>query len=192
MNNTNLIEKYNIALSELSSLNESEKKIFESLKNQFEIKQTLSDKQNDLLTKILKREFNISNIEYTKYNLYKEYFYRADYNGDYLKDSKYIILEDESDVILNEEIQNLHARQYNYIDYEKRYEFDSIIAIPSCIKNIHRYLPYSHHFEKLIMKLPRARSLKSKYNIVKAIKTILNEEYNQNTINNVLKYKHWY
>lgn len=191
MQNTNLIERNNITLSELSSLNESEKKIFESLKTQFEIKQTLSDKQNDLLTKILKREFNISNIEYTKYNLYKEYFYRADYHGDYLKDSKYTILENESEEVLNEEIQDLHARQYNYVSYEKRYEFDSIIAIPNCIKNIHRYLQYRLDFEKLIVKLQRARSAGSKYNIIRALKTILSEEYDQSLIDNVLRYKHW-
>ena len=191
MQNTNLIERNNITLSELSSLNESEKKIFESLKTQFEIKQTLSDKQNDLLTKILKREFNISNIEYTKYNLYKEYFYRADYNGDYLKDSKYTILENESEEVLNEEIQDLHARQYDYVSYEKRYKFDSIIAIPNCIKNIHRYLLYRQDFEKLIVKLQRARSAGSKYNIIRAIKTILSEEYDQSLIDNVLRYRHW-
>ena len=50
----NFIEKYNITLQEINDLNESEKKIFESLKTYFEKANSLTEKQSDLLVKILR------------------------------------------------------------------------------------------------------------------------------------------
>ena len=41
------------------------------------------------------------------------------------------------------------------------------------------------------MKLKRARSSESKYKIIKAIKTILSEEYNEDLISAVLDRKYW-
>ena len=177
-----LIETHNITLQEINSMNEYERKVFESISTQFQSKQTLTEKQNDLLTKILKREFNISNIKYTKMFLYKEYFYRVDHHGDYLKDSRYKLSPVE---LKQEEIQNLHARQYNYIDYENKYQFEKMVAVPESIEQLNNYTKYMYKFEKLIMKLPRARSIQSKYNIIKAIKTILSEEYDDNLIENI-------
>lgn len=189
-----IISQYNITLKELSSLNDSEKSILESLNSQLQSKDKLSEKQNDLLTKILNREFNytdISNIEYSKHNLYIENYYEADYNGDYLLKRKYVLLQDESPEIINEKIQNLIARQYNHLDYTNKYTYESKIAIPTCIKNTQKYLEFQKDFEKLITKFPRARTSNSKYNIVKAIKTILSEEYNTTLIDNILRYKNW-
>jgi hypothetical protein len=60
------------------------------------------------------------------------------------------------------------------------------------IKNLNEYANYfMKDFEKLIMKLPRARTSNSKYNIVKAIKTILTEEYDISKVDKVLRYKHF-
>lgn len=117
----NLIETHNITLQEINSLNDSERKIFESLIVQFNTKHQLSDKQNDLLTKIIKREFDISNIKYTKMYLYKSYFYRTDYHGDYLKDSEYVLSPIE---LHQEQITDLHAAQYNYSATVDKYQFE--------------------------------------------------------------------
>lgn len=186
-NQMNLIETQNITLQEINALNETERKIFDSLCTQFLTKQTLSEKQNDLLTKILKREFDISNIEYNKMFLYKKYFYRTDYHGDYLKDSEYIISPVE---LAQEEITDLHAAQYNYSATVDKYKFDKMVAVPANIKQLNNYANYyMFKFEKLMMKLPRARSMNSKYKIIRAIKTILSEEYDDSLISDVLDRK---
>ena len=183
----NLIETQNITLQEINSLNGSERKIFESLCSQFLLKQTLSDKQNDLLTKILKREFDVSNIEYIKCFLYKQYFYRTDYHGDYLLDSEYVLSPVELE---QEQITNRIAMQYNYSDATDKYKFEKMVAVPSNIKQLNNYANYyMHKFEKLMMKLPRARSINSKYKIIRAIKTILSEEYNDSLISDILDRK---
>lgn len=183
-----LIETHNITLQEINSLNESERKIFDSLCVQFLSKQTLSDKQNDLLTKIMKREFDISNIEYSKMYLYKSYFYRMDYHGDYLLDSEYVL----SPVKLEQEqITNKIAMQYNYSDTTDKYQFEKMVAVPKSIKGLNNYANYyMFKFEKLMMKLPRARSINSKYKIIRAIKTILSEEYADSLISDVLDRKY--
>ena len=182
-----LIETRNITLREINSLNESERKIFDSLCAQFLSKQTLSDKQNDLLTKIMKREFDISNIEYTKMHLYKSYYYRTDYHGDYLLDSEYVLSPVE---LKQEQITNRIAMQYNYSDTIDKYQFEKMVAVPTSIKMLNNYANYyMFKFEKLMMKLPRARSANSKYKIIKAIKTILSEEYNDSLISDVLERK---
>lgn len=184
-----LIETHNITLQEINSLNDSERKIFESLIVQFNNKQQLSDKQNDLLTKILKREFDISNVKYTKMFLYKSYFYRTDYHGDYLKDSEYVISPVE---LKQEQITDLHAMQYNYSAMVDRYQFEKMVAVPTTIKRLNNYANYyMGKFEKLMMKLPRTRTMNSKYKIIKAIKTILSEEYDDSLIQDVLDRKYW-
>ncbi len=185
----NLIETQNITLREINNLTESERKIFESLCSQFLSKQQLSEKQNDLLTRILKREFDISNINYTKMYLYKSYFYRTDYHGDYLKDSEYIISPVELE---QEQITDSYAMQYNYSATVDKYQFEKIVAVPSSIQQLNNYARYyMSKFEKLMMKLPRARTMESKYKIIKAIKTILSEEYNDSLIQDVLDRKYW-
>lgn len=188
-NQMNLIETQNITIQEINSLNESEREIFDSLCTQFLTKQTLSEKQNDLLTKILKREFDISNIEYSKMYLYKSYFYRTDYHGDYLQDSEYVLSPIELE---QEEITDLHAAQYNYSTTVDKYKFEKMVAVPSSIKGLNNYANYyMFKFEKLMMKLPRARSINSKYKIIRAIKTILSEEYDDSLIQDVLDRKYW-
>lgn len=183
----NLIETHNITLQEINSLNDSERKIFESLCSQYLTKQTLSDKQNDLLTKIIKREFDISNISYNKMYLYKSYFYRTDYHGDYLLDSEYVLSPVELE---QEQITNQIAMQYNYSDTIDKYQFEKIVAVPTSIKQLNNYANYyMFKFEKLMMKLPRARSMNSKYRIIRAIKTILSEEYSDSLIRDVLERK---
>ena len=183
----NLIETQNITLQEINTLNESERKIFDSLCAQYSTKQTLSDKQNDLLTKILKREIDISNISYNKMYLYKKYFYRTDYHGDYLLDSEYVLSPVE---LAQEEITDLHAAQYNYSATTDKYQFEKMVAVPSSIKGLNNYANYyMFKFEKLMMKLPRARSINSKYKIIRAIKTILSEEYSDSLISDVLDRK---
>lgn len=185
-----LIEAWNISLNELNSLNDSELKILNSLREQYSLKSTLSQKQNDLLTKILKREFDLQDIKYNKMFLYRSYFYRTDYHGDYLQDSEYVLSPVELE---QEEIKNLHAEQYNYIEYVDKYKFEKMVAIPENIKQLNNYANYyMFKFEKLMMKLPRARSIQSKYNIVKAIRTILSEEYDNNLIENVLGNRRFY
>lgn len=184
-----LIETHNITLQEINSLNESERKIFDSLCAQFLPKQMLSDKQNDLLTKIIKREFDVSNIQYKKCFLYKEYFYRPDWRGDMLRDSRYVLSPVELE---QEQIIDAISEQYNSKSFEDKYHFEKMVAVPTTIKELNNYANYyMFKFEKLMMKLPRARSINSKYKIIRAIKTILSEEYNDSLISDVLDRKHW-
>lgn len=175
----NFIEKYNITLQEINSLNIYEKKIFESLKIYFEKANSLTEKQSDLLVKILKRNFDFSDINYKKYNLYKEYCFRADYNSDYLKDSEYIISEN---VNLDEKIQDRIAAQYNYNQQVNKYEFVREINVPEQITNLKTFSRYFDRFDILIKKLDKARTSNSKYKIIKALKSILTEEYNSDII----------
>lgn len=175
----NFIEKYNITLQEINSLGEYEKKIFESLKTYFEKVNLLTEKQSDLLVKILKRNFDFSNINYKKYNLYREYYFRADYHGDYLEDSEYIIAEN---VDLNEKIQDRRAAQYNYSQQINKYKFIREINVPEQISNLKAFSKYFERFEILTKKLDKARTINSKYKIIKALKSILNEEYNYDVI----------
>jgi hypothetical protein len=185
-----LIETQNITLREISNLTDSERKLFESFNNQFKLKQQLSEKQNILLTKILKREFNISGTPYKEMFLYKEYFYSLDYNDDFLQDYRYIISAVELDV--NETIKNKIAEQYRYGDYIKRFEFEKMVEVPASIKQLNNYANYyMFKYEKLIMKLKRARTIESKYKIIKAINTILSEEYADSLIQDVLERKYW-
>ena len=185
----NLIESHNITLREISNLTESERKLFESLNAQFNVKQQLSEKQNDLLIKILKREFDISNITYIKMFLYKEYFYRPDWRGDMMRDSKYILSPVELE---QEQIIDAISEQYNCKSYDDKFEFEKMVAVPASIQQLHNYANYYMlKFEKLMMKLPRARTMNSKYKIIKAIKTILSEEYQDSLIQEVLDRKYW-
>ena len=192
MNTKTLAEYKNTTLQELNRLSESERRIFDSLSSQFQSKQYITEKQNDLLTKILKRDFDLSNIDTIKYNkmfLYKSYFYRTDYNGDYLQDSEYVLSPVELE---QEQISNLVASQYNYYCTVDKYQFEKMVAVPESIKGLNNYARYyMFKYEKLIMKLKRARSSESKYKIIKAIKTILSEEYNEDLISAVLDRKYW-
>ena len=192
MNTKTLAEYKNITLQELNILSESERRIFDSLSSQFQSKQYITEKQNDLLTKILKRDFDLSNIDTIKYNkmfLYKSYFYRTDYNGDYLQDSEYVLSPVELE---QEQISNLVASQYNYSSTVDKYQFEKMVAVPESIKGLNNYARYyMSKYEKLIMKLKRARSSESKYKIIKAINTILSEEYNEDLISDVLDRKYW-
>lgn len=186
----NLIETHNITLREISNLNEAERNIFNSLAAQFDAKQQLSEKQNDLLTKILKREFDILDITHKTMFLYKEYYYRRDNNDDFLQDARYVISPTELDT--NEIIKNKIAEQYNYADWIKRFEFEKMVAVPASIQQLNNYANYyMFKFEKLMMKLPRARTMNSKYKIIRAIKTILSEEYQDSLIQEVLDRKYW-
>ncbi len=184
-----LIESLNITLQELNLMNESERKIFESISLRFLTKQTLTEKQNDLLTKLLKREFDISNIEHTKMFLYRSYFYRPDWRGDYIRDTRYVLSPVELE---QEQIIDAISEQYNYKAYTNKYEFEKMVAVPVSIQQLNNYANYyMFKYEKLMMKLPRARSIESKYKIIKAIKTILSEEYNDSLIQDVLDRKYW-
>lgn len=169
----NLIENQNITLEELSSLNEYSKKVLSSLEKYFLKEQKLTDAQHDLLNSILKREFNLKEIEFTKCFLYKEKYYRADYHGDYLCDWNNKLSYNE---IPQEQIQDLHARQYNYEAYEDKYVFDGMVAVPNQITNLNYYVDYYKDFEKLYSKLSRAKTAFSKYKIIKTLKAILNQE----------------
>ena len=187
-----LAENKNITLQELNNLSESERRIFDSLNSQFQSKQYITEKQNDLLTKILKRNFDSSNIDSIKYNkmfLYKSYFYRTDHHGDYLQDSEYVLSPIELE---QEQISNLVASQYNYSSTVDKYQFEKMVAVPESIKGLNNYARYyMSKYEKLIMKLKRARSSESKYKIIKAIKTILSEEYDEELISDVFDRKYW-
>ena len=169
----NLIEAYSITLEELNSLNEYEQNTLKSFEKYFIVAGILTKAQNLLLTKILKREFNLNDIKFTKCFLYKEKFYRADYHGDYLCDWNNKLSYNE---IPQEQIQDLHARQYNYEAYEDKYVFDGMVAVPNQITNLNYYVDYYKDFEKLYSKLSRAKTAFSKYKIIKTLKAILNQE----------------
>lgn len=183
-----IIEDYSITLEELNSLNDWENDVLKSLNKQLVERTTLSDSQNDLLTRILKREFNINNIEYKDVNLYIENFYRVDYHGDYLQDRRYkasLELLDE-----NEQIDDLHASQYNYSCTVNRYKFDRVIKVPVCIKELDNYVNYyMNYYEKLILKVQRAKSTNSKYKMVKALKSILNNNPDDKLLDYIFNYK---
>lgn len=183
-----IIKDYSITLEELNSLNDWENDVLKSLNKQLVGRTTLSDRQNDLLTKILKREFNINNIEYKDVNLYIENFYRVDHHGDYLQDRRYkasLELLDE-----NDQITDLHAGQYNYSYTVNRYKFDRVIKVPINITNLDNYVnDYMHYFEKLILKVKRAKSVNSKYKMVKALKSILNNNPDDKLLDYIFNYK---
>lgn len=105
-----------------------------------------------------------------------------------MRDSRYVLSSVE---LVQEQIIDAISEQYNSKSFEDKYQFEKMVAVPTTIKQLNNYANYyMFKFEKLMMKLPRARSINSKYKIIRAIKTILSEEYADSLISDVLDRKH--
>lgn len=184
-------EKYKITLSEIDNLNLYELNIFNSIKKFYELNNKISDKQEDLLYNILKREilfkFNTKEVQ-----MYRENFYRTDYHGDYLLDDYLFLKETKmSSEELSEQITNKIAMQYNSSGLTQKYEFVKTIEIPENVKNLKEFMNFYNDYLILLEKIQKARKLSSKNKYTKAVKSIVNEEYNYDLIKETLNFKHW-
>jgi hypothetical protein len=168
-------------------MNESEKKLLQSFETYFNKNNTLSEKQEDLLIKILKRRL-ILNIEYITVNDYTENYFKCDHHGDYLQSYLRIF----SKTSLNGSIKDLHAEQYGTATYIDKYKYNGKVKIPNTIKNLSTFSKYYYNdFKELVRRFNSARTENSKFKIYKAIKSILNETYDDSLINDILRFKHW-
>lgn len=184
-------EKYQITLKEIDNLNIYELNIYNSIKKFYELNDKISEKQEDLLYNILKREILLTVKTKTVY-MYNENFYRLDYHGDYLLDDLPLLRETEmSSEELSEQITNKIAMQYNTSGLTDKYKFVKTIEIPESIKNLREFLTFYNDYETLLKKFKNARKNTSRNKYIKALKSIITEEYNYNLIKDTIKFKHW-
>lgn len=184
-------EKYQITLKEIDSLNTYELNIYNSIKKFYELNDKISEKQEDLLYNILKREILLTFKTKTVY-MYNENFYRLDYHGDYLLDDLPLLRETEmSSEELSEKITNKIAMQYNSSGLTNKYKFVKTIEIPESIKNLREFLAFYNDYETLLNKFKNARKNTSRNKYIKALKSIITEEYNYDLIKDTIKFKHW-
>lgn len=184
-------EKYQITLKEIDNLNIYELNIYNSIKKFYELNDKISEKQEDLLYNILKREILLTFKTKTVY-MYNENFYRLDYHGDYLLDDLPLLRETEmSSEELSEQITNKIAMQYNSSGLIDKYKFVKTIEIPESIKNLREFLVFYNDYETLLKKIKNARKNTSRNKYIKALKSIITEEYNYNLIKDTIKFKHW-
>lgn len=184
-------EKYQITLKEIDNLNIYELNIYNSIKKFYELNDKISEKQEDLLYNILKREILLTFKTKTVY-MYNENFYRLDYHGDYLLDDLPLLRETEmSSEELSEQITNKIAMQYNSSGLIDKYKFVKTIEIPESIKNLREFLAFYNDYEALLKKFKNARKNTSRNKYIKALKSIITEEYNYDLIKDTIKFKHW-
>ena len=184
-------EKYQITLKEIDNLNIYELNIYNSIKKFYELNDKISEKQEDLLYNILKREILLTFKTKTVY-MYNENFYRLDYHGDYLLDDLPLLRETEmSSEELSEQITNKIAMQYNSSGLIDKYKFVKTIEIPESIKNLREFLAFYNDYETLLKKFKNARKNTSRNKYIKALKSIITEEYNYDLIKDTIKFKHW-
>ena len=184
-------EKYQITLKEIDNLNIYELNIYNSIKKFYELNDKISEKQEDLLYNILKREILLTFKTKTVY-MYNENFYRLDYHGDYLLDDQLLLRETEmSSAELSEQITNKIAMQYNTSGLTDKYKFVKTIEIPESIKNLREFLVFYNDYETLLKKIKNARKNTSRNKYIKALKSIITEEYNYDLIKDTIKFKHW-
>lgn len=184
-------EKYQITLKEIDNLNIYELNIYNSIKKFYELNDKISEKQEDLLYNILKREILFTFKTKTVF-MYQENFYRTDYHGDYLLDDLPLLRETEmSSEELSEQITNKIAMQYNTSGLTDKYKFVKTIEIPESIKNLREFLVFYNDYETLLKKFKNARKNTSRNKYIKALKSIITEEYNYNLIKDTIKFKHW-
>lgn len=182
-----LNSKYEITSEELSKLNESEKKILQSFETYFDKNNSITEKQEDLLIKILKRRL-ILNIEYVEVYDYFEQYFKCDHHGDYFQSDCRIF----SKTALSGSIKDLHAEQYGTASYIDKYKYNGKVKVPNAIKNLSTFSKYYYNdFKELVRRFNTARTENSKFKIYKALKSILNETYDENLINDILRFKHW-
>ena len=184
-------EKYQITLKEIDNLNIYESNIYNSIKKFYELNDKISEKQEDLLYNILKREILLTFKTKIVY-MYNENFYRLDYHGDYLLDDLPLLRETEmSSEELSEQITNKIAMQYNSSGLTDKYKFVKSIEIPESIKNLREFLVFYNDYDTLLNKFKNARKNTSRNKYIKALKSIITEEYNYDLIKDTIKFKHW-
>lgn len=184
-------EKYQITLKEIDNLNIYELNIYNSIKKFYELNDKISEKQEDLLYNILKREILLTFKTKTVY-MYNENFYRVDYHGDYLLSDLPFLRETEmSSEELSEQITNKIAMQYNSSGLTDKYKFVKTIEIPESIKNLREFLAFYNDYETLLNKFKNARKNTSRNKYIKALKSIISEEYDYDLIKDTIKFKHW-
>ena len=184
-------EKYKIKLQEIDNFNIYELNIYNNIKKFYELNDKISEKQEDLLYNILKREILFTFKTKTVF-MYQENFYRTDYHGDYLLDEKPFLSESElSSDKLNEQITNRIAQQYNSSGTTDKYKFLKTVQIPESIKNLKEFMCFYNDYLILLHKIERARKSSTKNKYIKALKSIINEEYCSDIIKEITNYKHW-
>jgi hypothetical protein len=131
--------------------------------------------------------------ELKEVKLYRVANFRADSNGDYFNDFYLEYKENPTD----EEIQDLHALQYNKEVYVKKYQYEKSISVPVVFTTeeeinyfvdeqnttFNNHQIYNDYFF-LVQKLERNRfrSDKSRKTCIKAIQSILDGEPDNNAI----------
>lgn len=81
--------------------------------------------------------------------------------------------------------------QYNSSGLIDKYKFVKTIEIPESIKNLREFLVFYNDYETLLKKIKNARKNTSRNKYIKALKSIITEEYNYDLIKDTIKFKHW-
>ena len=151
-----------------------------SLANQYETKE-LSKKQLQVLNDILGIEEKISDIEIVYLTEVREVFYRTDYHGDYLRDSRFVGFKELDNFDLNEETQDLHALQYSTEAYEKKYFYGEVLELSNSSNKyyIAQYLRRKFEFAHNAIKNTKFRSVKRKNKFIRLYNAIINGDYQE-------------
>lgn len=150
----------------------------------------LSKRQVEVLKDLLGKEETFIDVPLKVVKVYKEYFYRTDYHGDYLMDS--IKVYDISSSLLEEKIQDAHAAQYGSEAYIEKYEFVKEDLIPSSIENVSYFMNFYHEdYIEIIKKVHRNkfRHLRTRNDAIRALNSLTQgdvHKVNESLVNKVL------
>lgn len=149
-----------------------------SVFNQYEEKGYLSYKQECALKDILNISEELPSIEFKEYKIFKRNFYRFDYHGDPLCDSRVSILTEDTIVDFNSKIINESAREHGVIEYEPEYEITGKCLIPLNTKSPKLFFSYLYEFNKIYDKIKRNkfRSVRNRNIAIRAIKNLIDSE----------------
>ncbi|KAB7891413.1 hypothetical protein [Poseidonibacter ostreae] len=153
-----------------------------SLKNYFDKHGKLTSSQEDILKDIVGIKIELLPFKMVETKVYKKYFFRTDFHGDYLTDYD-LTTEYKETKILDKNLAEHDVEKY--IDEYKEKE---TITIPSIINKKDTFLIYYDYFIKLYEKLGRDkfRSVRGYNNCVRALNSIVKEEYNEKLISKAI------
>ena len=153
-----------------------------SLKDYFDKHGKLTSSQEDILKDIVGIKIELVPFELVDTKIYKRYYFRRDYHGDYLQDHN-LTTDYKGTKILNKNLA-----EHNIEEYIEEYQEKEVMAIPTIIKKKDTFLNYSECFEKLYAKLERNkfRSVRGYNNCIRALNSIVNEEYDEKKINKAI------
>jgi metal-sulfur cluster biosynthetic enzyme len=175
-----IIQKFDIPKSLESD------RFIQSLYEQSKIK-TLSDKQINALKSVLNIEIPLLKYKTKTVKMYKQYFFRADYHGDILQDSRTVY-----DIVNpSNKIQDLHALQYSTEKYINEYQYVFDVEIPFNVVNVDYFMNfYYEDYTKLIDKIERNkfRSTKTRNNAAILLNKMIQGDVN--TMENIPSYNY--